>query len=116
MALLEELNALGVDTGDALKRFGNNEGLYKKFLGKFIKNAEDVQVMPFLEAGDLETAQNNAHTLKGVTGNLSLTPLYTGYSEMMTAFRAGDPGKAKEQLETLLPVQEQILTCIRKYQ
>lgn len=116
MALMEELQKLGVNTDEALSRFMNNAGLYQRMLGKFITNAEKVQVLPFLEAGDLETAQTNAHTLKGVTGNLSLTPLYEGYSDMMVAFRAGEPEKAKQKLLEILPVQEKILDCIRKAQ
>ena len=69
-----------------------------------------------IESGDIEQAQNNAHTLKGVTGNLSLTPLYAAYSDIMTLFRAGQIEEAKQKLLETIPVQEQIVACIEKYQ
>ena len=114
MDMLAELEALGVDTEDALKRFSGNGALYKKMLGKFPASAEGLEVLSFVKDGDLATAVSNAHTLKGVTGNLSITPLYTAYTEIVNSLRAGDAEKAAQTLENILPVQENILKCIRE--
>lgn len=113
MDLISELKALGIDTEDALKRFSGNEALYKRMIGKFPASAEGLEVMSFIKDGDLATAVSNAHTLKGVTGNLSITPLYTAYTEIVNALRANDPDKAKQLLEDVLPVQEKIIECIK---
>ena len=115
MSMIEELKALGVNTDEGIARCVNNAALYEKMVKRFVDSAERTKVMEFLETDDLETAKANAHNLKGVTGNLSLTPLYDGYSEIMTLLRNDDPVQAKQKLADLLPVQEQIVACIQKY-
>ncbi len=114
MALIEELNKLGVNTNEALQRFSGNSALYERMIGKFPAAAQGLEVLKFLEEGDYATALENAHTLKGVTGNLSLTPLYKGYTEIVNLLRANDPEKAKETLLELIPVQVNIIECIEK--
>lgn len=114
MDLISELEALGVDTQDALKRFSGNGDLYKRMIGKFPASAESLEVMSFMKEGDYATAVSNAHTLKGVTGNLSITPLYTAYTEIVNSLRANEPDKAIQTLENILPVQEKIVNCIKE--
>lgn len=113
MDLLSELEALGADVPDALKRFSGNADLYKRMLGKFPASAEGLEVMSFLKDGDYATAVSNAHTLKGVTGNLSLSPLFTAYTEIVNSLRANEPEKALQTLENTLPVQQKIIDCIK---
>lgn len=113
MDLISELKALGIDTEDALKRFSGNSDLYKRMIGKFPANAEGLEVMSYIKDGDYATAVSNAHTLKGVTGNLSITPLYNAYTEIVNSLRANEPEKAQELLENILPVQEKIIECIK---
>lgn len=115
MSMLSELKELGVNADEGIARFMNNAPLYERMVKKFVPTAETVHVMEFLESGDLETAKANAHNLKGVTGNLSLTPLYEGYSEIMTLLRAEENDQAKQKLAELLPVQGAIVSCIQKY-
>lgn len=112
MDILEELRELGVDIDEALERFMKNEGLYKRMLAKLPSNIDNLKILPFIEAGDNQTALSNAHTLKGVTGNLSLTPLYKAYTEIVALFRAGKPQEAKALLLETIPVQDKIVACI----
>ncbi len=114
MDLINNLKSLGVDTDEALNRFMNNSSLYIRMLGKFTANAQSLEILPFIEDGDIDTAKENAHTLKGVTGNLSLTPLYNAYTEIMNCLRSDDIETATAILEKILPVQEQIIDCIEK--
>lgn len=115
MSKIDDLKALGVNVDEALERFMGNGALYEKMLNKLTAAVKDVQVLPFFEAGDHKTALENAHALKGVTGNLSVTPLYKGYTEIVDELRAGNPEKARQVLDDMLPVQEQIIECIEKY-
>lgn len=115
MDLLSELEALDIDTEDALKRFSGNSSLYKRMIGKFPASVEGLDVLSFIKEGDLATAVSNAHTLKGVTGNLSITPLYTAYTEIVNLLRANEPDKARELLENTLPIQEKIIECIKAH-
>ena len=116
MDLLTELNALGVNTQEAVQRLNNNSAFYIKMLGKFPGELENHEVMSYIESGDLEKAVTNAHTLKGLTGNLSLTPLYKAYTDIVAFLRANDPENAKKLLTDILPVQSDIVACIEKNQ
>ncbi|MDE6133322.1 MAG: hypothetical protein K2G04_08110 [Oscillospiraceae bacterium] len=91
MSKIDELKALGVNIEEALDRFMGNGALYEKMLNKLTAAVNDVQVLPFFEAGDHKTALENAHALKGVTGNLSITPLYKGYTEIVDELRLKIP-------------------------
>lgn len=115
MSLLTELQAFDVDVQDGLKRFVNNAALYEKMLKKFPAAAEDLPVLTHFESGNLETALANAHTLKGMTGNLSLSPLYKAYTDIVALLRADNPEEAKKLLISIIPAQEELVACIKKY-
>ncbi len=115
MSLIEELKSLGTDTDDALVRFMDNSALYERMLKKLPKVIEEAPVMQYVESGDLDTALANAHTLKGVVGNLSITPLYNNYTEIVKLFREEKSEKAKELLIDTVKIQQEILDCIKKY-
>ena len=112
MDLLNELKNLGVDIDEGLERFSGNSSLYARMMGKLPSSINDLEVMSAIEANDIEAAITKAHTIKGVTGNLSVTPLYTAYTQIVNELRAGNGAAAKEILEKILPLQKQILECI----
>lgn len=116
MSMTSELQELGADVNDAMQRFMNNASLYEKMLKKLPATIEANPVMEFIDAGDIATAIEKAHTLKGVLGNLSVTPLYKAYTEIVDLLRQGNPDKAKEILEGCLPTQEKVIACIEKNQ
>ena len=115
MDLITELNKLGVNTDEALARFMNNSALYVKMLGKFPAAVKDADVPEHFKAKNYDTAVSTAHTLKGVTGNLSLTPLFKAYTDIVALLRAGEPDKAEAILEEILPTQEKIIACIESH-
>jgi hypothetical protein len=112
MSLINSLKELGADTDDGLKRFMNNSSLYEKMLGKLPKHVRELEVMPYFESHDYQKALENAHTLKGVMGNLSITPLYVAYTDIVALLRKDDPDSAKHILADVLPTQERIISCI----
>lgn len=115
MDLIEELKELGVNTDEALGRFMQNSELYVKMLGKFPAAVKDANVSAHFAEKDYEAAVATAHTLKGVTGNLSLTPLFKAYTEIVALLRAGDNDTSEAMLKEILPVQEKIIACIEKH-
>ena len=115
MDLITELKEMGADTEDALERCLRKPELCQKLLQKVPANIEKLEVLPFIDAADYQTAETNAHTIKGVAGNLSLTPLYTAYTEIVNLLRANKPEAAREVLVDILPVQEQFVACIKRY-
>lgn len=65
-----------VDVEDALKRVCGNKMIYKKLLGTFKSSLQYDQLCKEAAAGDYETAAQTAHSIKGVTANLSLKAAY----------------------------------------
>ena len=75
MITLEQLRAWGADVDDAMPRCLNNEAFYLRLVGKAVEEPAFDRLRETLEAGDLDKAFEQAHALKGVTGNLALTPI-----------------------------------------
>lgn len=117
MSLIDELKGLGANVDEALDRVMGDQDLYVMMLGMFLSSVaeNDVKAEDF-DAADLEDLTKRVHTLKGVTGNLGLTPLFDSYTETLGRLRAGDGKAAKAMYEKLLPVQASIIECIQKHQ
>jgi HPt (histidine-containing phosphotransfer) domain-containing protein len=85
------LRKWGADVDGALNRFLHNETMYVAFLNKFVAGPE----MPALKAAlrqpvPKSEAQDIAHTLKGVAGNLGLNPLYKLYMKINDSIKNSD--------------------------
>lgn len=115
MALLEDLKTLGVNTDEGLERLGGNSALYERMLVKFLDVIENSSVQPDFDNDNYDDVIEKAHAIKGVSGNLSLTPIYKTYTDVVALLRAGEPEKAKEELVKVMPVQNDIVNCIKKY-
>ncbi len=111
-SMLEQLRELGVNTEEALTRFMNNEALYIRMLKKYPAAAAGVDPAGKFAAKDYDGALTDTHTLKGVTGNLSLTPLYKAYSDIVALIREGKGDQAAKAYEEMLPAEKAIIDCI----
>jgi len=67
----------GIDTETGLNRVGGNTKLYLKILNKFrISQADAIErIQTAFDAGDNETSKREAHTLKGLAGNIGAEAL-----------------------------------------
>ena len=116
MSLMEELSALGVDTAEGLERVMGDNDLYVMMLGMFTDAIQSSNITPAdFDGSSLEELTNKIHTLKGTTGNLALTPLFSAYNEALGLLRTGQPAQAKAVYERMLPVQAKILDCISRH-
>ena len=88
MITIEELRALGADVESGLSRCVGNEALYLKLVGMGLGDAKFEELGAALNAGNLDKAFELCHALKGVIGNLALTPLYEALSDMTEKLRA----------------------------
>ena len=77
MITLEALKDFGADTEKGLAMCMGNEALYLRLVGSVPGESRFDDLAKALEAGDYDAAFDAAHALKGVLGNLSLTPLLT---------------------------------------
>lgn len=101
MLTIETLNGFGADTREGLGRCMGNEAFYFRLIGMAAGDANFEKLKTALAAGDLDAAFEASHALKGILGNLSLTPLFAPASEMCELLRARtqmDYGPLLEQL------------------
>lgn len=75
MTVKECYALLGADYEDVMRRLRKEERVLK-FLKKFLEDGSFSRLSQSLAAGDMEEAFRAAHTLKGVSQNLSLGNLY----------------------------------------
>ena len=106
---IDVLRKFGADVDDGLARCMNNEDFYLKMVNMGLADERFETLRGVLEQNDLDTAFEMAHALKGVVGNLALTPIYMPISELTELLRAKQAGdylglydKMKEQKDRLL--------------
>ncbi|MBR4580705.1 MAG: Hpt domain-containing protein [Lachnospiraceae bacterium] len=88
MLTLEGLKAFGADTESGMARCINNEAFYLKMVEKSLADGSYAKLKESIEANDLDAAFEAAHALKGVLGNLALTPIFEPVSEITELLRA----------------------------
>lgn len=111
--VISELKAYGCDTDAALERFLGNEGMYAKFLTRFLEDPSFAEIKPALDIGDEDSAFKSTHTLKGVAGNLGFTGLYEISADMVEKFRAGVHEAAWARYDELQQEYSKICDIIR---
>ncbi|HVO65037.1 MAG TPA: AAA family ATPase [Syntrophales bacterium] len=97
----------GIDIHAALERLGGNRELFKRLLLRFSSDYADVKdkIKAALSHNDMDTAVRLAHTVKGVSGNLSANDLHAAASELEKSIRR----KIMENLDNLLEDFDQAL-------
>ncbi len=116
MSLFQELNELGVDVNEGLERVMDDEPLYETMLGMFVERVDSDPIMlEDFDAQDLDKLISQVHILKGLTGNLSMTPLFEGYMQVLDLLRTGCPQEALQGYKHILPTQLAIVECIKRY-
>jgi len=87
MLTIDALKQFGADTDDALTRCMGNEAFYFKLIGKVVEDKNFKALEEAIAEKDLDAAFEAAHSLKGVLGNLSLTPIFEPVNEITELLR-----------------------------
>ncbi len=98
MTVEQFYDQIGGDFQDVMRRL-MKEDRVAKFLRMFLNDTSYAELRSAMDAGNTEAAFKAAHTLKGVTANLSLAQLNAAAIEITEALRAGN----MELAITLLP-------------
>ena len=90
----------GFDMEEARTALGNNEALlarlFADFLAKYMVYGD--RIADVLKAGDRETAERTAHSLKGVSGTLCATRVYAAATAVDAALRDDPLGEGLQDL------------------
>jgi CheY-like chemotaxis protein len=95
----------GVDTSSGLARVGGKVSVYRKILQTFAKRQADApaRIRGALQGHDLTTAEREAHTLKGVAGNIGAGEVEAAARRLETAIKHGADTEAPiAELERIL--------------
>lgn len=102
MLTVDALKELGADTAGGIARCAGDEGFYLKIVTMALADPGFDQLREAIEAGDLDTAFERAHALKGVTGNVGLTSLYDPIVEVTEDLRARKQVDYSAPLDSIL--------------
>lgn len=88
MLTVDTLNEYGANTDEGLGRCFNNADFYLKLVSTIPAEPSFDNLKNAIDRDDLDSAFEAAHALKGVLGNLSLTPILTPIQEITELLRA----------------------------
>ena len=83
----EIFEVYGADYNSTMARFMGKEAMYLKFLDMLFQDENLQKLGTALEQQDYEAAFAAAHTLKGVVGNMGLTPLFNAVCAIVESLR-----------------------------
>lgn len=107
------LVSLGVDLGETLERFVDNEELYFRCLRKILDDKNYSSMCEAIDNNDAKAAFDYAHALKGVSANLGLNKVYSEMKIITEVFRAGLMDYDPENLARLKAAYEEAVDTIK---
>lgn len=112
MLTIDNLKKLGADTESGLARCVNNEEFYLKMVGLSLQDDKFEKLRSAIEAGDLDSAFEAAHALKGVLGNVGLTQLFEPVSEMTEELRGRNDIDYSGYIDTIFSELEKLQALV----
>lgn len=102
MLTIDKLNEYGANTSEGLARCVNNQDLYFRLIKKAVEDNSFDSLKFAIEEKDYKKAFEISHSLKGVLGNLSLTPLYEIVYELTELLRNNNDVDYSKYIDELL--------------
>ncbi len=109
MFTIDELRRYGANTAEGLARCMNNESFYLRIVGMSLDDPNFEKLAAAVGKNDKKEAFEAAHALKGVLGNVALTPLYEPVSEMTELLRSGEDADYPSYLERILQQRDALV-------
>ena len=109
MLTIEKLEQFGANTAEGLTRCAGMEAFYIKLVNMSLNEGNFDKLETAIKANDLDTAFEAAHALKGVLGNLSLTPMFDVCSEMTELLRDRTEMDYTPMLNELLSMKAELV-------
>lgn len=106
---LEQFEKYGADVQGVMDRFLDDEELLMTCLDQFADGNEFEGLQEALNIKDYDKSFEIAHALKGVSGNLGLTPLFNSICVLVEALRAKEYEHIEEQLNDVLEKRKEFV-------
>lgn len=107
MLTIEALKSFGAKTDEGVARCMGEESFYLMLTESAVTDEQIKELIDQINKGDLNSAFESAHALKGVYANLSLTPLYEISSTITEHLRG------REQMD-YSPLTDQLLSRMQE--
>lgn len=114
--MTSHLNLPGVDPDEGIRRAGQCEALYFRFLRRFAEDETFWVLGRALEENDVSAAFLYAHTLKGLCAQLAVNGLLAPIGELCELLRPQQPStlpEARRLYAQLLPAFEETVRAFR---
>ncbi len=89
-ALLKKLKEYGADMAGITDRFVGDSAFYESCFRQFLADDSFAALKTALAASDYPQAFTAAHALKGLCGNMGVTPCYQAVCALVEALRVAD--------------------------
>mgnify|MGYP003632581141 CR=1 FL=1 len=92
-----------LDLNQAIRRMGGNRKLLRKLIGRFADTQADAmtRIRSAFDSGDLDRATREAHTTKGLAGNIGATQLLKQASAAESALKHRQTNEIPEALDAM---------------
>ncbi len=104
--LIEKLRNADCDVDMALARFVDDVELYTEYYAQLLNDEGFELLGDALNDGNKQEAFDHAHALKGIIGNMGLTPLYEIICDIVEPLRIDEDDDVYENYEKLLEQKE----------
>lgn len=111
MITIEELRNNGADVETGLSRCVGKKDLYLKLVNMGLADTKFEELGTALQSNDLTQAFKICHALKGVIGNLALTPLYESLSQMTEKLRNNEASDYSAMYSDILSIRKKLSGC-----
>lgn len=108
MLTKEKLAEFGANVDEGLERCMNNEQFYFMLIQKSLMGDSFEKLKQTVESGDLKQGFELAHSLKGVFGNLAITPIFDTVSELTELLRAETQMDYTPYLDKLISLENEL--------
>lgn len=110
------LGDAGIDVDDLMDRLMGNMNLISKFCKRFPDDLSYGKMLEGINAGDVEMAFQGAHSLKGVSANLSMKSLVAKLVPVVEKLRAGELDGVEEMLPAVTAEYQRVVEVIKNIQ
>lgn len=108
------LSEAGINVDEGLARFRGNQELYERMLLLFPEDANYSELCLAIAQKRTRDAFVAAHTLKGLTGNFSMTRLYADLCPLVDELRGGSLALAEELLRPVTLDYDRIVSVLNE--
>ena len=105
-SVIEKLGLWGCDISGAMNRMLDDEDFYMECLNTIPTESNFEDLVNSVKNNDLQRAFECAHSLKGVLGNVGLTPMYQKAIEIVEPLRNGKDTNVAENVQELIEMKK----------